>query len=304
MRLRMDAVTTQLNKAYTTPHLSWEDAQTFLAVAEQRSFSAAAKQLGLGQPTISRRIKNLESLLQQQLFERGKFGAMPTAAAELLMPAAEQMAKWATEFNRTAYGSQLEVAGTVKIAAPPGVAMEQLAPFAALLKRKEPALQLEILSSVALVDLTRGTADIAIRTQAPNEPGLVALYQASSRIAVFASRDYAQKIKQPCTWQDLDWISWTGQFRDVPPRPMLEKVIPNFAPVFASDDYLVQKAAAKAGLGAFIMAVPRGFEESELIEIDIGVELPAANVYFVCAKSMQQVPRVRVVVQHLIEALW
>ncbi len=283
--------------------MSWEDAQTFLAVSEHRSFSAAARQLGLGQPTISRRIQNLENVLQQQLFERGKYGAIPTQAAARLLPAAEQMAKWATEFDRTARGSELEVAGTVKIAAPPGVAVEQLAPFAAHLKKKEPAIHLEIFASVSHVDLTRGTADIAIRIQPPTEPELVALYQASSRTAVFASREYANTVKQPCTWRDLDWITWTGQFRDVPPRPMLEKVIPDFTPVFSSDDYLVQKAAAKAGLGAFIMGAPGGFEDSELVEIDIGIELPQSTFYFVCAKSMQQVPRIQVVIKHMIEAM-
>lgn len=44
-------------------HTSWEDAQTFLAVAEQRSFSAAAALLGVGQPTISRRVVALEARL-------------------------------------------------------------------------------------------------------------------------------------------------------------------------------------------------------------------------------------------------
>jgi DNA-binding transcriptional LysR family regulator len=45
--------------------LSWEDAQTFLTVAEEHSFSAAARVLGLGQPTVSRRIQALETRLRQ-----------------------------------------------------------------------------------------------------------------------------------------------------------------------------------------------------------------------------------------------
>ena len=130
------------------PFLSWEDAQTFLAVIEHTSFSAAARSLGVGQPTISRRIKNLEEMLSEQLYIRGKYGAEPTDAAHHLKPAAAQMAKWAAEFGRLALHRDNELSGVVKIAAPPGVSVELLAPFAYMLKLLEPGIRLEILSSV------------------------------------------------------------------------------------------------------------------------------------------------------------
>lgn len=283
--------------------LSWEDAQTFLAVIEHSSFSAAARYLAVGQPTISRRIKNLEQSLSEQLFTRGKYGAEPTAAALSLKPAAEQMAKWAAEFGRLALHGEKNLSGLVKIAAPPGVAVEQLAPFAAMLKSLEPEIRLEILAAVEHVDLTRGVADIALRTQAPNEPELHCLHEIISEQGVFASKQYADTLKQPCTWTDLDWVAWSDQRRYIPPRPMLERIIPNFTPVFSSNDYLVQKAAVSAGLGAMLLSKPLGFEKSDLVQIDIGVELPARKFYIVCAKSMCQVARVNIVADHLVKAL-
>ena len=64
---------------------------------------------------------------------------------------------------------------------------------------------------------------------------------------------------------------------------MLEKVILDFEPVFSSDDFLVQKAAADAGMGAMILGEPMGLEQSNLVEIDIGVTLPCVSFYIVCA---------------------
>jgi DNA-binding transcriptional LysR family regulator len=284
--------------------LSWEDAQTFLAVSEQKSFSAAARRLGVGQPTISRRIRNLEQALQQQLFVRGKHGAIPTAEAVRLIPAAEQMARWAGEFDRVAMGVEQAVSGIVRIAAPPGIAVEQLAPFSKRLKLTEPQIYLEVLASVDHVDLSRGVADLAIRTQAPTEPELVALYSGSSRPGIYASKQYANSIEQPCTWADLDWITWARPYEHVSPRPILEKLIPGFQPVFASDDYLVQKAAVIEGLGVMVMAAPTKLDQQDrgLVEIDVGVSLPDTDFYIVCAKSMQQVPRVVKVVEQLILA--
>lgn len=283
--------------------LSWEDAQTLLTVIECRSFSRAATSLGVGQPTVSRRIRALEERLQQQLFIRGKHGALATAAANDLQVAAQQMAKWATEFQRIANGSEDKLSGVVKIAAPPGIAVEQLAPFAATLRKLEPNLRLEVLAAVDHVDLTRGTADIAVRTNYPNEPELECLYEAQTQPKVYGARSYVATLNQPCKWEDLDWISWAGQYRSLSPRSMLEKSIPDFKPVFASDDFLVQKAAAIAGLGAMIMGESKALEESGLVEIDMEVKLPTLSFYLVCAKSMTHMRKIQKVSQHLIERL-
>lgn len=281
--------------------LSWEDAQTLLTVIECQSFSRAAASLGVGQPTVSRRIQALEKRLQQQLFIRGKHGAQATAAASDLQVAAQQMAKWATEFQRIANGAEDKLSGVVKIAAPPGIAVEQIAPLAATLRKLEPNLRLEVLAAVDHVDLTRGTADIAVRTNYPNEPELTCLYQAKTQPKIYGAKSYLATLDQPCKWEDLDWITWTGQYSSLSPRSMLEKAIPDFKPVFASDDFLVQKGAAIAGLGAMIMSESNTLKKLGLVEIDIGVKLPTISFYLVCAKSMSHMRKIQKVSQHLIE---
>ena len=293
------------------PPISWESAQTFLAVVEQGSFSAAATVLGLGQPTVSRRIAQLEEVLSEQLFRRGKYGAEPTAAADRLIPTAQQMAKWAAEFVRIAQGSESEISGVVTIAAPPGVAVEQTAPFAARLRARYPQLRIDVLSAVAHLDLARGDADIALRTRAPTEPGLVAVMQAQTQPVVVAASSYAKTLKTPCAWSDLQWTTWSDGYRQVAPRPMLEQAIANFSPVFTSDDYLVQKAAVRAGLGATIVGLPAPLDgeveqrlaEEGLVVVPMQVQLPTSEFYIVCAKSSQQIPRVRAVLAALQDAI-
>jgi len=279
--------------------LSWEDAQTLLAVAEAGSFSNAARNLAVGQPTVSRRIRALERSLGQQLFVRGRHGAQPTAAAQSLTQAAGQMARWAAEFSRAVAGTEQQVSGTVRIAAPPAIAVEQLAPFAARLKRTHPDITLDILSAVDHVDLTRGAADIAVRTQRPGEPELVALHEGRNLPGVYGAPAYVATLSQPCSLTELDWVTWSTAYRHVVPRPMLERLIPGFAPVFTSDDYLVQKAAVRSGLGAMIMGQPAGPDLEAFVPIDIGVQLPAYDFYLVAARSMQHVPRVATVVREL-----
>jgi DNA-binding transcriptional LysR family regulator len=281
--------------------LPWEDAQTFLAVCEAESFSAAARRLDVGQPTVSRRIAGLEARLGTGLFVRGRSGAVPTPEALRLLPAAREMARWAGELGQLAERADAPVAGVVRIAAPPGVAVEQLAPFAARLRTALPSVRLEVLAGVEHIELMRGGADLAIRTRAPAEPELVSLARIRTPLAVRAHRSYAERHPGPCDWAGLDWITWTGALRDVAPRPMLERVIPGFAPVFAADDYLVQKAALRQGLGAMILGAPDAdvAEDRELVTIPMGVTLPDAEFHLVCSRGARHVPRVRAVADRL-----
>jgi DNA-binding transcriptional LysR family regulator len=284
---------------------SWEDAQTFLVVAEQHSFSGAARFLGLGQPTISRRIANIEERVGCQLFRRGKRGAELTGDGARLLPAAAQMARWAGEFDRLAKGAEAEMSGTVRLAAPPGLAVEFLAPFANLARERLPEIRLEILASIEHIDLSRGAADLAVRTRRPAEPELMSLHSANVELGVFASESYAASLPRNPSVADLDWITWAFPYEHVEPRPFLEAMIENFAPAFASDNFLVQKSAAAEGLGAMILERDRHpmARSPELVEIDLGLELPPGEFHLVCAKSMQYVPRVKGVADLLIEQL-
>ena len=281
--------------------ISWEDAHTFLAVVEAGSISGGAKRLGLGQPTVSRRIALLEERLGVSLFQRVQQGARVTDAGARLLPAAEQMARWAGEFERIARGSEAAAEGLVRIASPPALAVDVVAPLAAELATDHPGLRLEILASVAHVDLVRGDADLAIRTRPANEPELTTLATGRSRAGVFAAPRYVEALTTrragegrsgPVELAELDWITWARPFEDVAPRPMLARAIPDFEPAFTSDDFLVQRAAAVAGLGAMILD-ERGAQLVGLEAIDVGFALPESGFGLVCAKSAQHVPRIR-----------
>ena len=292
--------------------ISWDDAQTFLAIAEAGSISGGAQKLGLGQPTVSRRIALLEERLGLSLFVRSKLGVELTDAALRLRPAAEQMARWASELERLASGEEEEATGTVRIAAPPAMAVDWLAGLAAELSQDHPALQIEVLASVDHIDLVRGEADLALRTRPTNEPELMTLAEGVSSVGVFASPAYAEALAErrardgrreaQITFADLDWVTWAKPYEQVAPRPMLERTIPDFVPAFASDDFLVQRAATVAGMGAMILDF-RGAERVGLVPIDVEFNPPPNTFRLVCAKSMQFVPRVRLVAERVIETI-
>ena len=224
------------------------------------------------------------------------------------------MARWATEFQRLAQGAEENPAGTVRIAAPPGIAVDLLAPLAAIVRERLPEIRLEVLASIDHVELSPGRADLAIRTRPPTEPELMTLASSSSKIGVFASRDYVSRLRTrlgasgaegPPRLGDLDWITWAFPYKHVAPRPMLERAIEDFTPAFASDSFLVLRSAVIAGLGAMILDRPRlpDAATADLVEIDLGFEFPPAEMHLVCPKSIRYLPRVRAVAELLISEL-
>ncbi|HLK90528.1 MAG TPA: LysR family transcriptional regulator [Polyangia bacterium] len=287
--------------------ISWEDWRLFLGVAEAGSLSGAARTLRVGQPTLSRRMGLLEQQLDGALFVRRPHGVALTPLGERLLPTARRMAEWASDAERVAAGGQRRPEGRVRIAAPPGVAFDFLAPLAAVLRRKVPGLQLEVLADVQFVSLARGEADLAIRSRAPADHDLVGLAAVEVRAAAFAARSYARRLPRKYGLGDIDWIAWAPPFDDTTPNPQLRAALgERFRPVFTSNDYLVQLAATFAGAGAMVLG--RRFHKlsrvGELVElaIDLG---PAARSTFhlVVAKRMVDVPRIRAVADAILGAL-
>lgn len=284
-------------------NISWDDAKIFLTVAEEGSFSAAALALRMGQPTVSRRISHFEDDLGYALFYRGRRGTELTKEGERLLPAVQQMARWANEMEAVVAGTEASAAGRVTIAAPPGVAYEFLVPFVAEMKKKLPDIRFELRAAVEFVDLTRGDADLAIRTKPSDDPALMTLTEVELEIGTFASPNYASAM-EGSDLADIGWIAWSAPYLHLPPNPELEAAIPDFEPAFASDNYLLKLRACELGLGAMIMSrAEHRFNQSRLVELDVSLPDYKAALYLVCARSMRWVPRVRAVIDELADEL-
>ncbi len=285
-------------------HIPWDDLQLFLAIAEGGSLSAAAKRLRVTQPTVSRRIAELESSVGEALFTRGVEGVTLTSFGERLVEPARRMAEWAAEADRTAERLESRPRGSVRITAPPGIAFDFLAPFAAFAKARLPDVHLEVVATVQYLDLSRREADIALRFAAPAQRDVETLATLDLEIGAFASPAYAKTLPRRCVPSDIAWIAWAPPFDGLPPNPELARMIPGFVPSFASDDFLVQVRAAEAGLGAmFLGRVEHRFIQSKLVELDLDVGVVPRTLYLASARSAMAIPRVRAIADLLVMEL-
>lgn len=277
-----------------SPDLNWQNMQLFLSVAENGSFSGAARELRLGQPTLSRRIAEFEDQLGAPLFVRLSQGCELTPFGSKLLPAAEQMAMWSVEALAQIQTPD-KIQGRVRITAPPAIAFALLPPFAAELATLFPDLQLEVLSTVNTLNLARGEADISLRTQKPKEDNLICLASFTGEMKAYICEQQANELPENIDIKDLKWICWPDDFDQMQSNQALKKAIPDFKPVFTSDDYNVQIAACCSGVG--VLVLPEGFEHctflSQLIPlpVDLG-ENNRGECHIVTHKRQMHLPRV------------
>jgi DNA-binding transcriptional LysR family regulator len=286
-------------------NLRWDDLQLFLAVYEQGSLSAAARLLQLAQPTLSQRISELEQTVDEPLFVRQSQGMRLTGAGQKLLPAAQHMAEWASEAAASIRHQTDLPQGKVRIAAPPLVAYEVLAPLAAEVRRRYPAIRIEILAGVETLNLSRGEADLSLRITRPSDNELLCLDSVLSPWGVYASAAYAASLPPKPLATQLDWISWAPPFDQLLSYQELQQQIPDFTPAVSADDINVQLAACLAGAG--VMLLPQVLQQHsrlphlrQLLQLDVDLgPAQAGEMFLVCHKRQRDLPKMQKVIELL-----
>ncbi len=255
----------------------WALYRTLLAVLDEGSLSAAARSLGLTQPTVARHVDALEAALGGDLFVRSPRGLDPTDLAHALRPQAKIMATTAAALVRTASGTLGAVAGTVRISASDVVGVEHLPPILTCLKREHPELVIELTLSDRLDDLLAREADIAVRMTQPTQTALLAKRLPSVEIGFHAHRDYLDRRGTPVDMMDLarhDLIGYDMETAAL--RAMAERLAPLDRRGFAlrADSNLAQLAAIRAGFGIGLCQTRIARREPVLVRILPEIALP------------------------------
>ena len=181
----------------------WNKARAFLVTAEEGSLSAAARALGMAQPTLGRQVDGLEQELGIVLFERVGRGLTLTPSGLELLDHVRDMGEAAGRVSLTALGQSQALEGTICISASETYAAVLLPPIIAKLRVMEPGVQVEIVVANHASDLRRREADIAIRNFRPTEPDLIAKKIGDADAVLYATPDYIAKIGNPTKPYDL-----------------------------------------------------------------------------------------------------
>lgn len=282
----------------------WNRARAFLVTAEEGSFSAAARALGLTQPTLGRQVEALEQELGVALFERVGRGLTLTRGGLDLLEHVRSMGQAAIGVSLAATGQSQTIAGSISITASEVNSAFLLPPVLAALRRGHPGIDVKVVATNTVRDLRRREADIAIRNGRPTDPSLVSTRLRDTPARLYATRGYLDRIGHPKTPADLsraELIGFDERFREAMNGLGFDLRPENF-PIF-TESHLVLWELVKNGLGIGVIIEEVG--DAEPLVERVLPNMPAIPVpmWLVAHRELQTSRRIRVVFDLVLEHL-
>jgi len=297
MQIRMD---------WRAVKFDWNRARAFLVTAEEGSLSAAARALGLAQPTVGRQVDALEKELGVVLFQRVGRGLEMTASGLELLDHVRAMGDAAGRVSLSAAGQSQSINGNVCITCSDIYAAKLLPPIIADLRRTHPGITIEIVAQNNTSDLRRREADIAIRHFRPTEPDLIAKKVSMAEARLYASPEYLESIGNPTTADGLRNADFIGFDTDGALLKGLNEhgldLRPENFPI-ASENYNVMWGMVTQGLGIGILDAMIGDAEPQVKRVLPEFAPITFPIWLVAHREVNTSRRVRVVFDLLARAL-
>ena len=279
--------------------------RAFLATADKGSLTAAARSLGLTQPTLSRQISALEEELGLMLFERVGRGLVLTAAGREMHLHVRDMGAAADKVALAALGQSQSIDGEVRITASDILSAVLLPRAVSRIRALAPNLVIDIIATNDVRDLMRREADIAVRHLRPEHPDLIARLICEANGHFYASKEYLAARGHPRSLSDLgqhDFISMGDVSRMVDYLGNIGIHLEEQQFRAGSENGLVGWALAQAGLGIIPMDEAVAKHSPNMVQI-LPQTMISFPIWLTTHREIHTSPKIRLVFDVLAEVL-
>lgn len=284
----------------------WNRARAFLVTAEEGSLSAAARALGMAQPTLGRQVDALEEELGVILFERVGRGFTLTPSGHELLEHVRAMGDAANRVSLSAAGQSQSIEGKVIVTSSEMYAAILLPPVIERIRREHPGIEIELVASSATSDLRRREADIAVRNYQPKEPDLIGKKIGDAVAMLYATPAYIKRIGNPRLPYDLRNADFIGIDKSGVYLKGLNAVGLNLTernfPI-VTESWPVAWELVKRGIGIGVMDTKIGDAEPSLRRVLETFGPIVFPIWLVAHRELNTSRRIRVVFDILAEML-
>jgi len=284
-------------------------------VAEARSFTVAAGQLGISQSGLSRAIGRLESALGVRLLHRNTRNVSLTPDGRQFVEHCAPLLSGLEDAERRLGDRPSTPSGVLKLTAPSMFGRKVLVPLAGQLMAAHPQLQFELVLNDRLVDLVEEGFDAALRTGPISDVRMVARPLRPLNWVTVASPVYIARHGEPASVDALHdhaclavrnlrsgrLVDW--QFREADGQ--LREFTPPARMVFDSGDPLVEGALAGIGIVQVMdFAVADALADGRLQRVLQPFEGRSRVLSLVYPPSRQASPKLQVLAEALLAGNW
>jgi DNA-binding transcriptional LysR family regulator len=176
---------------------------TFVRVAERRSFTKAAQDLRMTPSVVSKHISELEDMLGFSLVTRSTHGVVLTEVGESFFKSCLALLENIEDFVVTARNVETGPYGTLRIQATTGFARWSLAPLIPVFIRRYPHLRIELVTEAVMRNPVEEGCDVIVTDKKPAGPGLVGNEIGVIQHVICAAPAYFERASRPRSPQDL-----------------------------------------------------------------------------------------------------
>jgi DNA-binding transcriptional LysR family regulator len=250
--------------------LAWDDLRIVLEVARRGSIYGAAKILKLDHSTVTRRVAQVELILERRLFDRSSRGIRARPETEELLKHVRMMEVHAAAMHE-AIGSSAETqTRTVRVATMEGLSSGYLASRVEEIALGDPSLQIELFSNLHIVDLLKKETDIFLSCFEPEVAGVVSEQIGEIAIYLYGSERYRVRHGLPGSRDELGehrYVGYIPEMISIDSVGWLDEIVPDANVTFSSNSLIAQRSAAVAGTGLAVLPAFVGDESPALFRI-------------------------------------
>jgi DNA-binding transcriptional LysR family regulator len=269
----------------------WECLKTFVVLCRAGNMSAAARELGVNQTTVSRRIARLETILGYPVLRRGDGEMVPTSPAKPLLATAQEMeANIAAVLAATpkAGDGAPDLTGTVRVTAVDAILYGVLLPAFGDFHHRYPGVQLDLIGGNRNLNIARRETDLALRMAMPESGAFRARRLGDMQFAVYGPH-------RDMDLQQADWIDLVDDFADKPEQQWLQHTFPKRRVLARANNAAFMARLALQCRGCCLLPRCVGDRVKDLYRQDQYQVSAGREVWLLVHQDMAHVPRVRAV---------
>jgi len=286
--------------------MDWRALQDVVTVAETGSLSAASRRLNVSQPTVGRRIEQLEQQLGAVLFTRTAQGLLLTELGESIIENAQHMQEEALAIERVATGANQQLQGIVRLSLIEDIGIFWLPKKLAEFHKQFPQLSVEVNIDNKNVNLLRREADIAVRLARPEQPDLICRKAGRFRMALYASKEYLAQNGTPKRLSDLKnhtLIGFESAMGYSKSRIKLESLFTQQNIRHRSNSHMEMIVATRSGIGCSILSCLIADSHEELVRIYPVKIYHEQEIWLVTHSEIHKNARIRAMFDFLVKVL-
>lgn len=285
----------------------WNGLRYFLAVAQHGSTLGAARALGVNQSTVHRRLLELERRIGHALVRRHPTGYQLTELGEALRPAIEGVDEAVAGVERQIRDYGNDLVGVIRLTCPePLVSRITSSPLLDLFHERHPRLRVEFVMSDGYLDLSKGEADIALRSGEPADENLVGRKIGDSIWAVYASQSYVQHHGKPHRVEDIashSIVGFDGMLVNHRAAKWFARVAPDANVVARNNSVLGVLMCVKSGVGVAPLPTAIADMYDDLVQVLPPVPELTRGWYLLTHPDLRNTPRIRAFFDFVLEKL-